>query len=286
MPMDLGKHCAALVRQARSNFYYAFVFLPRPKREAIFAAYAFSRRADDLVDQATSGEEAVGDLRAWREQLNACYGGRPSHPIAQNLQRVLGQFPIPKAHFMHLIDGVEMDLSKSRYATFEELYTYCYRVASAIGLICIEIFGYRNPETVDYAVNLGIALQLTNILRDVRTDAEQDRIYLPQEDLARFGYSESDLLSNTYNRPFIRLMAYQCQRARDYYARARDHLTTEDRAGLFSAEIMAEIYARLLGRIEATGYNVFDRPPTLSNLRKLTIALGIYLRTRPRSAAT
>ena len=187
---------------------------------------------------------------------------------------------------MHLIDGVEMDLSKSRYATFEELYTYCYRVASAIGLICIEIFGYRNPETVDYAVNLGIALQLTNILRDVRTDAEQDRIYLPQEDLARFGYSESDLLSNTYNRPFIRLMAYQCQRARDYYARARDHLTTEDRAGLFSAEIMAEIYARLLGRIEATGYNVFDRPPTLSNLRKLTIALGIYLRTRPRSAAT
>ena len=286
MPMDLGRHCAALVRQARSNFYYAFVFLPRPKREAIFAAYAFSRRADDLVDQATSREAAVRDLQAWREQLHACYGGNPTDPIAQNLQCVLQQFLIPKAHFLHLIDGVEMDLSKNRYATFEELHAYCYRVASAIGLICIEIFGYRNPRTVDYAVNLGIALQLTNILRDVRTDAEQDRIYLPQEDLDRFGYSDSDLMAGTYNPAFTRLMAFQCQRARDYYARARDHLTAEDRAGLFSAEIMAEIYARLLQRIEAMDYNVFDQTATLSNLRKLAIALGIYLRTRPGSAAT
>ena len=286
MPIDLGRHCAALVRQARSNFYYAFVFLPGPKREAIFAAYAFSRRADDLVDQATSRQEAVRDLQAWRGQLRACYGGSPTHPIAQNLQRVLQQFPIPEAHFSHLIDGVEMDLQKNRYATFEELYAYCYRVASAIGLICIEIFGYKNPETVDYAVNLGIALQLTNILRDVRTDAEQDRIYLPGEDLARFGYSESDLMAGTHNRAFTRLMAYQCRRARDYYARAREHLSVEDRTGLFSAEIMAEIYARLLKRIEAIDYNVFDQTVTLSNLRKLAIALGIYLRPRPRSATT
>jgi phytoene synthase len=283
--MDLGRYCAALVRQARSNFYYAFVFLPTPKREAIYAAYAFSRHTDDLVDQATSHEQAVHDLRAWRGQLHACYSGRPTHPIAQNLQRVLNQFPIPKAHFVHLIDGVEMDLRKNRYATFEELYGYCYRVASAIGLICIEIFGYRNPQTVDYAVNLGIGLQLTNILRDIRVDAQQDRIYLPAEDLARFGYSESDLMAGTYNRPFTQLMAYQCRRARDYYARARDHLSAEDRNGLFSAEIMAEIYARLLRRIEAMDYNVFDRTAKVGNLRKLGIALSIYLRMRPGSVA-
>ncbi len=278
--MNLNSHIASLVRKARTNFYYAFLFLPRPKREAIFAAYAFSRHTDDLVDDADSPELAAENLAAWRDQLYACYNGGPTHPIARNLQQTLQHFPIPKEHFLLLIDGVEMDLRKRRYATFEDLYAYCYRVASIVGLICIEIFGYRNPATRDYAVNLGVALQLTNILRDIKTDARQDRIYLPTEDLHRFDYSEKDLLSHTYNPAFVHLMAFQCERAWDYYAQARNHLTEEDRPGLFSAEIMGHIYALLLRRIESVRYNVFDHPIRLSNLRKLGIALNFWLQSR------
>ena len=283
--MNLNTHIAALVRKARTNFYYAFVFLPKPKREAIFAAYAFSRHADDLVDDADSPKAAAQNLAALRDELHACYNGHPTQPITRNLQQTLQRFPIPKAHFLHLIDGVEMDLRKRRYATFEDLHAYCYRVASVIGLICIEIFGYRNPATRDYAVNLGVALQLTNILRDIGSDALQDRIYLPTEDLHRFGYSEEDLLACTYNPAFIDLMAFQCKRAWGYYAQARSHLTEEDRPGLFSAEIMGRIYASLLRRIETVGYNVFDHAIRLSNLRKLWIALTIWLPSLPHRSA-
>lgn len=281
--MNLQSYCAALVRRAKTNFYYAFVFLPRPRREAIFAAYAFSRHTDDLVDDAESPEAGARALTAWREQLHACYDGRPTHPIALNLQETLQRFPIPRAHFLHLIEGVEMDLRKRRYATFDELHEYCYRVASVIGLICIEIFGYRNPASRDYAVNLGVALQLTNILRDIKEDAERDRIYLPAEDLARFGYPESDLLSTTYNQAFTDLMAFQCQRAWGYYDRAAEYLPEEDRPSLFSAEIMGRIYARILRRIESHNYRVFDGRVRVGNPTKLGIALSAWLGSRIRS---
>ena len=283
MPMNLKTYCATLVRKARSNFYYAFVFLPKAKREAIFAAYAFSRHTDDLVDEAESPQQAAEELQAWREQLNACYDGQPTHPIARNLQHILDRFPIPRDHFQELIDGVEMDLCQNRYSTFEDLYTYCYRVASVIGLICIEIFGYQKPETRDYAINLGIALQLTNILRDIAKDSRQNRIYLPAEDLAQFGYTEADLHNQTYNGAFVDLMAYQSRRAWQYYGRAATCLTREDRPGLFSAEIMGRIYANLLKQIEAAQYNVFEMPIRLSNLKKLGIALQVWLGSRLKS---
>ena len=268
------------MRNAQTNFYYAFAFLPRAKREAIYAAYAFSRHTDDLVDHARSSSDAARDLEGWRGQLDACYDGHPSHPLASNLQRILQHFPIPKEHFANMIDGVEMDLKKRRYATFEELYSYCYRVASTIGLICIEIFEYRNPATRDYAVNLGVALQLTNILRDIKVDAEQDRIYLPAEDLDRFGYPEAGLLSCTYNPAFTDMMAFQCSRAWDYYGTAGKLLAEEDRANLFSAEIMGRTYALVLRRIESVGYNVFACPVRVSNLRKLGIAINVWLGNR------
>lgn len=280
--MNLKSYTAALVRRAQTNFYYAFLFLPRPKREAIYAAYAFSRHTDDLVDDACSPEAAKRDLAAWRAELHACYNGSPAHPIARNLQQTLQRFSIPREHFFHLIDGVEMDLVKRRYATFEDLYAYCYRVASVIGLICIEIFGYKNPATRDYAVNLGVALQLTNILRDIKTDALQGRIYLPEEDLRRFGYTEADLFTGAYTPAFTDLMAFQCERAWGYYAEARRLLPEEDRQALFSAEIMGRIYSRLLQRIEAVEYNVFEHPIRLGNLRKLGIALNVWLRNRLR----
>lgn len=277
--MDIKKNTAQIVKAARTNFYYAFVFLPKEKREAIFAAYAFSRHTDDIVDDAPSPELAKQDVDAWRAQLHACYNGTPTHPIAQNLQMVLTNFPIPKEYFLDLIDGVEMDLSKNRYATFEELYQYCYRVASVVGLICIEIFGYSNPKTKDYAVHLGLALQLTNILRDIHTDFQQNRIYLPQEDLDRFAYTEQDLHKQRYNSSFKDLMQFQVARAQSYYKKAANLLPTEDRSQLFPAQIMGQIYARLLFQIEHKQYNIFEHRIRLSNPHKLSIALKYWMGT-------
>lgn len=280
--MKISDSTSAFVKKARTNFYYAFLFLPKPKRDAIFAAYAFSRFTDDLVDEASSPEAARENLQTWRIQLEACYQGRAEHPITIDLQKTLLQFPIPKSHFLNLIDGVEMDLHKRRYDTFEDLYQYCYRVASTIGLICIEIFGYQNSKTRDYAVNLGVALQLTNIMRDLKADAQQDRIYIPSEDLERFGYSERDLLSHTYNPAFVKLMHFQAKRAKDFYARSKSFLTEEDRPDLFSAEIMAHIYSTLLRRIESVHYNVFENAAGVNNLRKFSIALRTWISTRAR----
>lgn len=278
--MNLKTYGAKLVRGARTNFYYAFVFLPRPKRDAIYAAYAFSRHTDDIVDDAESRDDAQRNLDAWRTQLEACYGGTPTHPIAQNLQSTLPEFPIPKEHFLSLIDGVEMDLSKNRYSTFDELREYCYRVASVIGLICIEIFGYTNPQTRDYAIDLGLALQLTNITRDVYTDYQKDRIYLPAEELERFNYTEQDLTQARYNSAFIDLMHFQSQRAWSYYQTAAKLLPEEDRSSMFSAQIMGQIYSRLLTKIEHANYNIFDTPIRLNNLNKLGIALRYWLGSR------
>jgi phytoene synthase len=274
--MTLKRHTAQLVKAARTNFYYAFVFLPRKKREAIFAAYAFSRHSDDIVDDAPSPDEAKRDIDLWRNELHACYEGAPTHPIARNLQRILQDFPIPKKHFLDLIDGIEMDLVQNRYATFEDLYQYCYRVASVVGLICIEIFGYSQPQTKDYAINLGLALQLTNIMRDVDADAQQNRIYLPLEDLEKFSYTEEDLRSRRMTPAFADLMAFQGKRAHYYYQEAARFLPVEDRSQLFPAEIMGSIYAELLSQIEKNDYDIFGTRIRLSNAHKLSIALKVW----------
>jgi 15-cis-phytoene synthase len=282
--MRLQAYCRSLVRGAKTNFYYAFVFLPKAKRDAIYSAYAFSRYTDDIVDNAADAHAASAELADWRKELEACYAGAASHPIGLSLQQTLQLFPIPQQHFSDLVDGVEMDLETTRYETFEDLREYCYRVASVIGLICIEIFGYSHPRTKEYAVSLGIALQLTNILRDIRDDAQRGRIYLPLEDLRRFGCSEEDLLSGAFTDGFRNLMAYECERARGYYREAAELLPEEDRRGMFSAEIMGAIYARLLDRIERVDYDVFHNSVRLSNLRKLWIALGIWTGSRLRRA--
>ena len=191
---------AKLVRRAKSNFFWAFVFLDRSRRDAIFTTYAFARHTDDIVDDAPSPEVARNDLREWCRELDACYEGAATHPITRALQDTIDRFPIPKVYFQRLVEGVEMDLSNDRYATFEHLYAYCYRVASIVGLICIEIFGYRSQLARDYAQRLGIALQLTNILRDVGEDASRGRIYLPQNEINRFGYTEEELLQGIENK--------------------------------------------------------------------------------------
>jgi phytoene synthase len=189
-------------------------------------------------------------------------------------------FPIRREHLEAILDGVEMDIDKRRYATFEELAEYCYRVAAAVGLACIEIFGYTDPRARDYAVNLGIALQLTNILRDLRSDAERGRIYLPLDELRRFGYSEDDLLRGRYTRPYLELMRFQADRTHAYFRAARAALPRADRRRLLAAEIMGVIYRALLREIEARQFRVFDRRVRLSAPRKLALALSVYLRAR------
>jgi phytoene synthase len=277
--VSFREYCSQLTRKSRSNFYYSFLFLSKEKREAMYAVYAFCRSVDDVADGSAPLREKQTLLDEWRRELDRCYDGNPQHPITVQLARSIRRFPIPKEHFEELITGVEMDLIHSRYPTFHELYEYCYRVAGVVGLMCIEIFGYRNPKAKDYAVNLGLALQLTNIIRDLKVDAERGRIYLPQDELARFGYHEDELLRGAYTPAFFELIRFAGSRARQYFHSARQLLAAEDRRSLFAAEIMGTIYYRLLDTIEASGYRVFDRTITLPTSHKLWIALSIWARS-------
>ena len=262
------EHCAQVTRRSRSSFYYAFILLPTERRRALHAVYAFCRFIDDIADDEAIREPALL-LALWREELDRVYSGAPTRALSRALADSARRFKIPRELFDEIIIGVEMDLSRKRYQTWEELRPYCYRVASALGLICIEIFGYSNPSAKLYAENLGLALQLTNILRDVREDAGRGRIYLPLEDLARFNVSEQEILGGVYSPNFVRLMDFEARRARELYALAQSELAPEDRATLLTAEAMRLIYAALLERIINSNYRVLDRRHRLSAPHKL-----------------
>jgi phytoene synthase len=273
-----------------TSFYYAFLVLPRRQREAVIAVWDFCRAVDDTVDEqpgARAGAEGTTALRAalqaWRAELDSCYSGTPQTPQGRQLQPWVRQFDLSRQAFADLIDGVEMDLDWRRYHTFEELYEYCWRVASTVGLICIEIFGVRHAR--DYAVNLGVALQLTNILRDVAADLERDRVYLPLDDLARFEVSESDLAAGRVTDGIRALLTFEAERARDYYARARAALPPRDRESLVAAEIMSAVYGELLVRIERHGYDVFSRRVRVPRPRRLVLALRTWLGSRFHATA-
>ncbi|MDE2179784.1 MAG: presqualene diphosphate synthase HpnD [candidate division NC10 bacterium] len=276
---DLRTNSRTITKQSGSNFYYAFLFLPKPKREALYAVYAFCRLSDDLVDESNAGVNPVDALTRWRKALDTYFEDSVGPPIITAVGQAARRFHIPKVYFEELLNGMEMDLTHTRYATFEELYPYCYRVASIVGLICIEIFGYTNPQTKTYAEQLGIAFQLTNILRDVGADAQRGRIYLPQDELRQFGYSEEELLAGRYNHAFTELMRFQCERARGFFRAASAALTAEDERSLLAAEIMRAIYYRLLLRLEARQYDVFHGKITIGKPRKLLLAGGLWLRS-------
>ena len=278
--MDVLNYCRQVTKASRSNFYYSFLFLPKRQREAIYSVYAFCRSIDDVVDRNTSIPKAMEELKHWREQIISCFEGHTDHPILRPLAVTIREFHLPREYFEELINGVEMDLHQMRYDTFEGLRTYCYRVASVVGLICIEIFGCTQKDIREHAIHQGIAFQLTNILRDIKSDAERGRIYLPQEDLKRFGYSEQELLASTYNPAFVELMRFEAQRARDYYQKAKELLDGKDRPLMVASEIMGGIYYRILREIERSGYNVFERKISLPTHTKLTIALRIWLSNR------
>jgi phytoene synthase len=265
---DDFERCAEITRRSSSNFYYAFKLLPPERRRALYAVYAFCRFVDDIADE-DSIRDPAALLARWREELDRVYGGAPTRAISRALADAARRFSIPRQCFDEFIAGMEMDLTRKRYATFEELRLYCYRAASVVGLMCIEIFGYSNPGAKVYAENLGIAFQITNILRDVREDAGRGRIYLPLEDLARFGVTEDEILHGTYSDAFVRLMEFEANRAREYYERAERALPPEDRGSLMTAEAMRSIYRALLNLIVSSNYRVLDRRLSLSAPRKL-----------------
>jgi len=270
-----------------TSFYYSFLVLTAEKRRAIIAVWDFCRAVDDAVDAEADAARAADALARWRTELAACFdGGRPSTPQGAALQPFIERFGLPRQSFDDLIDGVEMDLVGRRYRTFDDLYQYCLRVASAVGLISIEIFGYRDPRVRDYAVALGVALQLTNILRDVPTDLANGRVYLPLEDLDRFGCTEADLRAEMARAgqgigadKVRRLLAYQAERARRYYGRAHDALPRAEARRLVAAEIMGAIYVGVLRRIERAGFDVFSRVIRVPRPRRAWIAGWTWART-------
>jgi squalene synthase HpnC/squalene synthase HpnD len=272
-------YCQEVTRRASSNFYYAFRLLPAERREGLCAVYAFCRFVDDIADD--SGRRDPHNLLArWRDELGRVYDGAPTHPIGRALADTVRRFAIAPQPLLDLIRGVELDLTRRRYATFDELYEYCYLVASTVGLVCIEIFGHQHPSAREYAIDLGVAFQLTNILRDVMEDAERGRIYLPLEDLRHFDCREDDLLGGRYSPRVGALMAFECGRARAYYLRASGALAPEDRASLAPAEAMRLIYERLLARIEARHFDVFGPKITLPRYEKVTLALAAWGRAQ------
>lgn len=272
-------------KEGTTSFYYSFSFLPKEEREAINIVYAFCRHIDDIVDDVPSLDPDVIQhkrqrLQWWRTEIERCYTDEEPHARLKRLAHVINRFNIPRQHLLTVIDGCERDLVQRRYQTFAELKEYCYSVASAVGLISIEIFGYKHEDTRQYAINLGYALQLTNILRDVKQDKDRGYIYLPQEDLDRFRYSEEDLVNEVYNENFVALMEFQARRAREYYHKARTMLRPDERLTMVAAEIMDAIYYRLLEKIELHGYRVYTRRIRVSATHKFITAFRIWLSSK------
>ena len=276
--MTPDEYCERRAAQSGSSFYYSFLFLPPARRRAITALYAFCREVDDVVDETSDAGVARMKLAWWRTEIAAAFSGEPQHPVGRALARVVKEYRLPESCFHEIIDGMEMDLKHTRYPTFAELEVYCYRVAGVVGLMAAEIFGREEDRTLDYARTLGIAFQLTNIIRDVGEDARRGRIYLPQEDLARFGVPEADILSLRESPRFRYLMSFQIERAREHYDRAMAHLPARDRRNQRAGLIMAAIYRTLLTEIEADGCRVLSARVSLTPIRKLWIAWRTWVK--------
>ena len=270
--MTPDEYCQQKAAQSGSSFYYSFLFLPPDRRRAITALYAFCREVDDVVDDVIDPDVARTKLAWWRQEITAAFAGTAQHPVAQALQPVIGEFDLSQEQLQTVIDGMAMDLERNRYLDFTDLERYCHRVAGVVGQMSAQIFGSTDPATPDYAHDLGIAFQLTNIIRDVGEDARRGRIYLPQEELARFDVAPSALLKHEAPPTFRALMAFQVSRAREWYDRALGMLPARDRAAQRPGLIMAAIYRTLLDEIERDEYRVLNQRIALTPLRKFWIA--------------
>ena len=268
---------AKITRASKSNLALAFISLGRERRRDMTVFYAFCRVIDDIADATdlSVAEKQVG-LTRWRADLRQASANEPA--LASDVRALMAKYSLPPEMLEEIIAGVEMDLGQSRYATFAELRVYCYGVASAVGLVSIEIFGYRNPACKPYAIELGLALQTTNIIRDVDKDLSSGRIYLPLEDLARFDYAEADLLNRVYDERFIRLMQFEADRAHDFFNKAAAFLPREDRRSMVAAEIMASVYRALLRKMKMDKFRVFEKDYRLNKLEKAGRIMGQLLK--------
>ena len=268
-----------ITQSSKTNFLYSFSLLPKDKYEAINTVYAFCRQTDDIVDnEMDSTELKFRKIREWKNEFEKALKGSSNYALLNQVTKIIRNFNIPVEPFFELIKGMEADLQVSRYKDFNTLYQYCFRAAATVGLMCIEIFGYKTQSAKEYAVNLGIALQLTNILRDVKFDALNGRIYLPEEDMKKFGYTEDDLMNFRYNESFVELMKFECKRAREYFEKANNAFAKEDRKQLFPARIMQKIYFNILEKIEKMNYNVFSKKAKVSKLKKLYYTFGVFVK--------
>ncbi|RCK77434.1 MAG: Phytoene synthase [Ignavibacteriae bacterium] len=263
-----------------SSFKLSFLVLPKVQRQAIMTIYDFCRATDDIVDGDLEQNKKVLYIRHWRIELGKALKGESKYALLNKLTETAKKFNIPVQHFYDLIRGVEMDLYKNRYKNFQELEEYCRLVASSVGLMVIKIFTEENERIIKYAENLGIALQLTNILRDIKLDAKLNRIYVPVEDLQKFNYTEADLIQGIYNDNFFSLMEYETKRAEEYYERARNILKPEDKIKLLAPKIMERIYFRTLKKIKKNNYKVFDKTIRLSIFMKMLIAIKYFVKIK------
>jgi phytoene synthase len=276
--MTPDEYCQQKAVASGSSFYYSFLFLPPERRRAITALYAFCREVDDVVDECTDTQVAHAKLAWWRLEVGKLFHEAPSHPVTRALLPFIERFSIQEMRLGEIIDGMEMDLTQTRYLDFAGLERYCYHVAGAVGLLAAGIFGYRNPRTLEYAKNLGTAFQLTNIIRDVGEDARKNRIYLPMDELKRFEVPASDILQAKYSGNFRRLMEFQTRRAESFYDKAMQFLPAEDRRTQRAGLIMAAIYRATLLEIERDGFKVLTQRTSLTPLRKLWLAWKTWIR--------
>jgi phytoene synthase len=276
--MTPEEYCQQKAAQSGSSFYYSFLFLPPNRRHAITALYAFCREVDDVVDECRDPSIAATKLIWWRLELARLYAGKPEHPVTQALLPALAEFNLPQEQLLEIIDGMEMDLQQSRYLDFKALSLYCYRVAGVVGLLSAEIFGYQDRKTQKYAHDLGMAFQLTNIIRDIGEDARIGRIYLPIDELQRFEVTAADILNARYSENFRRLMEFQIERAEQYYTQAVSELPASDRKAQRPGLVMAAIYRTLLDEIKRDGCHVLTQRISLTPVRKLWIAWRTWIK--------
>jgi phytoene synthase len=275
--MTPDEYCQQKAAASGSSFYYSFLFLPPERRRAITALYAFCREVDDVVDESSDPQLAATKLAWWRVEIGNLYEGKAQHPVAKALAPFTDRFSIRQEHLAEIIDGMEMDLTQSRYLDWPGLERYCHRVASVVGICAAGIFGYGDPGTLDYARNLGLAFQLTNIIRDVGEDARKNRIYLPMADMKRFGVTAADILNARHSDAFAQLMQFQAERAKGLYAQAFASLPAADRRAQRPGLIMAAIYRALLDEIERDGFQVLRGKTSLTPVRKLWIAWKTWI---------
>ena len=276
--MSPDDYCQQKAAASGSSFYYSFLFLPPERRRAITALYAYCREVDDAVDETSDESVARTKLAWWRKEVAAMLAGAPTHPVTKALLPHLASYALDGKHIVAIIDGMEMDLNQTRYLDYPALKRYCWHVASVVGILSASIFGVTRPETLAYAERLGLAFQLTNIIRDVGEDARKGRIYLPMNELQQFGVTAADLLNARHNDNFEKLMAFQAERAQKTYDEAFALLPKEDRRAQRPGLIMASIYRTLLTEIEQDKYHVLEHRISLTPLRKLWLAWKTYVR--------